>query len=126
MTAVLDPTTLAPAELLAAGVILSGYCSADMRPSSGAVWRSHSEYLKANRAADEIERSAARRAAMAHLGGHDSLAGLVLPRSFPCLGSFRIVDDDGKRPATVACDRCGFRLGVTQKALAEAAEGAAW
>jgi hypothetical protein len=65
MTAVLDPTTLAPAELLAAGVILSGYCSADMRPSSGAVWRSHSEYLKANRAADEIERSAMRWSAAA-------------------------------------------------------------
>jgi hypothetical protein len=121
-----DPTTMAPAELLAAGVILSGYCHPDMRPSAGAVWRSHSEYLKANPAVDAVQRSEARLAAMVHLGGRDSLAGLVLPRSFPCLGSFRIVEDDGKRPATVACSACGYRLGVAQEALKAAAEGAAF
>ena len=124
---VLDPTTLSPSELAAAGVILSGYHSADMRPSSGAVWRTHSEWLAANPRADAVQRSEARRAAMAHLGGHDSLAGLVLPRSFPCLGRFRIVEDDGRRPATVACERCGYRLGVAQGALeGEAKAGAEW
>lgn len=127
MTTALDPTALSPNDLRQAGVILSGYCHAEMRPTAGAVWRSHSEYLSANPHVDQVERSEARLAAMRHLGGHDTLAGLVLPRSFPCLGSFRIVDDDGKRPATVACDRCGYRLGVTQKALeAAAAEGAAF
>jgi hypothetical protein len=124
--AVLDPTALSPAELVAAGVIFSGYCHPDMRPSAGAVWRSHSEYLKANPAVDAVQRSEARFSAMAHLGGHDSLAGLVLPRSFPCLGSFRIVEDDGKRPATVACSACGYRLGVAPEAFKAEAEGAAF
>lgn len=126
MTTVLDPTTLSPAELDAAGVIISGYCHADMRPTAGAVWRSHSEHLAANPRTDEIQRSAARLAAMRHFGGHETLAGLVLPRSFPCLGRFRIVSDDGKRPATVVCDRCGDRLGVAQKALVEARQEAGW
>jgi hypothetical protein len=121
----LDPTALSPDELRQAGVILSGYCHAEMRPTGGAVWRSHSEYLAANPHIDQVQRSQARLAAMAHLGAHDSLAGLLLPRSFPCLGRFRIVQDDGKRPAVVICDRCGERLGVAQKALA-VEEGAAW
>src|SRR4051794_9051279 len=106
----LDPTALSPAELRQAGVILAGYCHAEMRPTGGAVWRSHSEYLADNPAVDQVQRSAARIAAMRHLGGHDSLAGLVLPRSFPCLGQFRIVKDDGKRPATVVCGTCGANL----------------
>jgi len=115
---VLDPTALSPSELQQAGVILTGYCHEDMRPRGGAVWRTHSEYLADNPNVDRIQRSAARNAAMVHLGGHDTLAGLRLPRSFPCLGRFRIVVDDGRRPATVVCDVCGFNLGVSQKAIA--------
>ena len=124
---VTDPTALSPADLEAAGVILSGYCHDDMRPSTGAIWKSHGEYLADNPRVDQVQRSAARMAALRHLGGHDTLAGLVLPRSFPCLGRFRIVVDDGRRPATVVCDRCGERLGVTQEAIKGAAqEGATW
>jgi hypothetical protein len=124
--AVLDPTALSPDELRQAGVILSGYCHAEMRPTGGTVWRSHSEYLAANPHIDQVQRSQARQAATAHLGGHDTLAGLVLPRSFPCLGRFRVVQDDLKRPAVVVCDLCGERLGVAQKALAPREAGAAF
>lgn len=125
MTA-LDPTALSPADLESAGVILSGYCHDDMRPTAGAVWKTHSEYLADNPQVDEIQRSAARLAAMRHLGGHDTLAGLTLPRSFPCLGRFLIIVDDGRRPATVVCSRCGDRLGVTQEAIRGAAQEATW
>lgn len=121
-----DPTTLSPAELQQAGVVLTGYCHEEMRPTGGAVWKSHSEFLADHKTADQIERSAARLSAWAHLKIHDTLEGLRLPRSFPCLGRLRIVEDDGKRPATVCCDRCGFRLGVAQKALEQDAQGAAW
>jgi hypothetical protein len=36
-----------------------------------------------------------------------------------------VIEDDGKRPATVECDGCGETLGVTQKALI-VEEGATW
>lgn len=42
------------------------------------------------------------------------------PESFQsgCEGTFRIVENDGRRPATARCDGCGEELGVRQSTLA--------
>jgi hypothetical protein len=120
-----DVTALSPAELIAAGVQLVGYRTVRTASKTHAAWRSHSEMLRDNPTRDAVQRSQARAVAARHVAEHGSLEGLRLPRSFPCLGTFRVIEDDGKRPATVECDGCGETLGVTQKALI-VEEGATW
>lgn len=108
----IDPTELSPAELEAHGVRLQPGRPLDVDRGS-AVITTHSQATPPQSSGDHLDRVSARYAAFIHWQKHKSLKGLTLKRSFPCLGTFRVVEpprvaDSGKStPAVGQCDACG-------------------
>jgi hypothetical protein len=108
-----DVTALSVAELRDRGVVLAprSIHEADL----GERWLTHSEYAAQAPRHDDVDRAAARAQSHEHLRRRGKLAGLRLQRSFPCLGTFRTVLDDGRGPVIVQCDSCGDELGVARR-----------
>jgi hypothetical protein len=104
-----DVTAMSVAELEAKGVKLQPRANP---PQSGRRWLTHSEYDGRNRDHAVVARAYARARAHDHVKATGELDGLVLQRSFPCLGIFRLVEDFEKGPAVVACSVCGEELAV--------------
>lgn len=104
-----DVAAMSVAELRAIGVELSPRAFA---PKAGRKWLTHSEYDGQHREHANVARAYARQLAHAHVAAKGEVRGLRLPRSFPCLGTFRLVDDFRRGPVVVACDVCGEELGV--------------
>jgi hypothetical protein len=104
-----DICAMSVAELEAEGVRLEPRANP---PQSGRRWLTHSEYDGRNRAHAVVARAYARAQAHHHVKATGELKGLVLRRSFPCLGSFLLVEEFEHGPQVLACDVCGEELAV--------------
>jgi hypothetical protein len=107
-----DVTALAVAELEQAGIRLAP----TQHPISPVArrWLTHSEVASRYPKRDAIDRSLARASASWWAARHGGkIAGMVLARSFPCLGTYRVENADAQTgPVIVVCDVCGDRFGV--------------
>ncbi len=130
-----DVTRLSVDALTKAGVTVGGLVS--VQTGKHRAWKTHSEFLadvlpawdvidRAYARAITAQHVLARRARVAELEAKPDepealaelgrlrtspLRGLHLPRSFPCLGMLRVLEERG-RLVVVQCDVCGFEFGA--------------
>lgn len=129
-----DITSLSVEQLRSEGVKTGGQVTTEV--GKDPAWKTHSEFIADVLPEwDLIDRAYARAATAAHVTdamrraaehaaeGHDMhaeelrarpLAGLTLPRSFPCLGMLRVAGRTG-RVVEVSCDGCGETFGVAER-----------
>lgn len=135
-----DVTRLSVADLAAAGVTLTGYRMVSVERGTHPGWATHSEFVARRPAWDVMAASVARSLTADHVRGVEAraaeleaqgdaegaaqllaapLAGLRLPRSFPCLGLLRI-QERAESLIVVQCDVCGDTFGIVQPAEQDA------
>jgi hypothetical protein len=109
----IDVTELAPADFEQHEIRTQPMGRITDAQSIARVWLTHSEVSTRYPKEDRVARSMARDAAAFWWKRKRTLRGLVLHRTFPCLGKFRVANEGAESgPIVVVCDRCGMCFGV--------------
>lgn len=111
-----DVSELAPAEYREHGIGTRAAARVADARTTARVWLTHSEVSTRYPKEDKVARASARNAAAFWWKKHGTLDGLMLHRTFPCLGKFRVVNEAAETgPIVVVCDVCGHCFGVDRE-----------